>query len=169
MVPDCGDDALDSDVGCSKLNTYWLKSTEMKARLATILTGTSLLALSPLVSAAKAEAGIPELSPEFRKCMDAVDLAAFKNTQWTACYEAELKRQDSQLNAVYQKVQKAATPELKQALLKGQRAWLAYRNTWCSYEELTPVAPGGSVNKTACLVDLTIAQITRLKNNLTDE
>ena len=136
----------------------------MNAHLATILSGTILLALAPFMSAARAETE----SPEFQKCMDAVDLGAFKNTQWTACYEAELKRQDRQLNAVYQKVQKAATPELKQALVKGQRAWVAYRDAWCSYEELAPVAPGGSVNKSACLVDLTIAQITRLKNSSTD-
>ena len=124
----------------------------------------TLLALAPFMSAAKAETD----SPEFQKCMDAVDLGAFKNTQWTACYEGELKRQDRQLNAVYHKVQKAATPELKQAIVKGQRAWVAYRDAWCSYEELTPVAPGGSVNKAACLLDLTNAQITRLKNSSTD-
>jgi len=136
----------------------------VKARGAAILTGILLLAVPQFLSAARAE---PE-SPEFEKCMDAVDLGAFKNTQWTACYEAEWKRQDKQLNAVYQKIQKTASPELKQALLKGQRAWVAYRDAWCSYEELTPVAPGGYVNKAACLVDTTATQINRLKNSTVD-
>ena len=136
----------------------------MKAHLAAILCSALFAGISPLSSAAKAETE----SPEFRKCMDGVDLGAFKNSQWTACYEAELKPRDRQLNAVYQKVQKAATPELKQALLKGQRAWMTYRDAWCAYEELTPVAPGGSINKAACLVDVTIAQITRLQNSSAD-
>lgn len=107
-------------------------------------------------------------TPEFRKCMDAVDLGAFKNSQWASCYEAELKRQDRALNAVYQQIQKQASPELKQSLTKGQRAWLAYRDAWCAYEEQTPVAPGGIVNKMACLVDVTIAQIKRLKDSSAD-
>jgi uncharacterized protein YecT (DUF1311 family) len=107
-------------------------------------------------------------SPEFRACMDAVDLGAFKNSQWIACYEAELKRQDRNLNSTYQQIQKSAPPELRQALVKGQRAWVSYRDAWCSYEELAPVAPGGNVNKVACLTDVTISQINRLKNSLAD-
>ena len=136
----------------------------MSVRFTAILSTTFLVTLSPLISSAKAETD----SPEFQKCMDEVDLGAFKNTQWTACYEAEWKRQDRQLNAVYQKIQKSTDPELKQALVKGQRAWLAYRDAWCSYEFLTPVAPGGYVNKAACLVDLTVAQIKRLKESSID-
>ena len=128
-----------------------------------ILSSCVLLSLQhPSPAAAQAE------TPEFRKCMDAVDLGAFKNTQWAACYEAELKRQDRALNTAYQQIQKQAAPDLKQALTKGQRAWLAYRDAWCAYEEQTPVAPGGMVNKMACLVDLTIAQIKRLKESSAD-
>jgi uncharacterized protein YecT (DUF1311 family) len=107
-------------------------------------------------------------SPEFRKCMDAVDLGAFKNSQWVACYEAELKRQDRNLNSTYQGIQRSASPEVRQALVKGQRAWISYRDAWCSYEKLAPVAPGGNVNKGACLVDMTIFQINRLKNSSED-
>ncbi len=132
--------------------------TSSAAMLACVLLSTQL------TSPAKAEAE----TPEFRKCMDAVDLSAFKNSQWASCYEAELKRQDRALNGAYQQIQKQAAPELKQALTKGQRAWLAYRDAWCTYEEQTPVAPGGSVNKMACLVDVTIAQIKRLKDSSAD-
>jgi uncharacterized protein YecT (DUF1311 family) len=121
-------------------------------------------ALSPLTSSAKEEAD----TPNFKKCMSEVDLVAFKNTQWTACYEAEWKRKDKELNSVYQKIKKGASPELKQALVKGQRAWIAYRDAWCSYEFLTPIAPGGYVNQAACLVDLTVAQINRLKDSTPD-
>ncbi len=129
-----------------------------------IVAGGLLLALAMPPSPAQAGSE----TPLFRDCMDAVDLGAFKNTQWTACYEAELQRQDAQLNAAYQRIQHKAPPDLKKTLLKGQRAWLAYRDAWCAYEELTPVAPGGSVNRASCLVDLTIAQIDRLNNSVID-
>lgn len=131
----------------------------MNSLLASIITGT-ILSMSPLfISASEAATE----SPGFQKCMDDVDLSAFKNSQWAACYEAELQIQDRRLNVVYQRVQRANTPELKQALLKGQRAWLNFRDAWCSYEEQTPYAPGSSVNKLACLVDITIDQIERLE------
>ena len=58
--------------------------------------------------------------------------------------------------------------EINTCKSKGQRAWLAYRDAWCAYEEQTPVAPGGIVNKMACLMDVTIAQIKRLKESSAD-
>ena len=131
---------------------------------AVILAATLLFLSSNVLFPARAGAE----TPDFQGCMYAVDLGAFKMTQWTACYDAELKRQDRELNATYLKIQKAASPDLKQSLIKGQRAWIVYRDAWCSYEELTPVAPGGSVNKAACLVDLTKTQIERLKNSSID-
>ena len=140
------------------------KELFMRNGSAVFLAATLLFLPMHILSPAQAAAE----SPDFQKCMDAVDLGAFKMTQWTACYEAELKRQDRELNATYQKIQKAASPDLKQGLTKGQRAWIAYRDTWCSYEELTPVAPGGSVNKAACLLELTKTQIDRLKNSSID-
>jgi hypothetical protein len=72
------------------------------------------------------------------------------------------------LNSTYQQIQKSASPELRQALVKGQRAWISYRDAWCYYEELAPVAPGGNVNKAACLADVTISHTNRLKNSLAD-
>jgi uncharacterized protein YecT (DUF1311 family) len=107
----------------------------------------------------------PAETTEFRRCMDAVDLSAFKNSQWQGCYEAELKRQDAVLNAAYKTVQAAAAPEARALLVKGQKAWLAYREAWCRFEETTPNAPGGTVNYAACLVELTVAQIRRLKES----
>ena len=101
----------------------------------------------------------------FRRCMDAVDLSAFKTSQWQGCYEAELKRQDAVLNAAYKTVGAAAAPEARMLLVKGQKAWLTYREAWCRFEETTPNAPGGAVNYAACLVELTVAQIRRLKDN----
>ncbi len=143
----------------SKKDIYGFKDQAMKSLLATIFTAILLSMSLPFISASEAATE----SPGFQKCMDDVDLSAFKNSQWAACYEAELQIQDRRLNAVYQRVQRANTPELKQALLKGQRAWLMFRDAWCSYEEQAPYAPGGEVNKLACLLSITINQIERLE------
>ena len=101
--------------------------------------------------------------------MDAVDLSAFKNNQRLACYEAELKRQDAVLHDTYKKVRTAADSRallmLMMMMMTGQKACLAYREGWCQLEESTTNAPGGAVNYVACLMELTIAQIARLKDS----
>jgi len=136
----------------------------MQKKISFISTATIILIffLCPVQSRAANE------TPLLQKCLDAVDLGGLKITQWTACWAAELIRQDRELNSIYVRIQKISSPELKRSLIKGQRAWLAYRDAWCSYEEFTPVAPGGSANKAACMVDVTITQINRLKNSSTD-
>jgi uncharacterized protein YecT (DUF1311 family) len=104
-------------------------------------------------------------TPLFRSCMDAVDLGAFKNSQWHACYMAELQRQDKVLNGEYKSLQERLSPELKEPLTKAQRAWLAFRDSWCRYEAELPNAPGGDVNRAACMVEQTIAQSNRLRES----
>jgi hypothetical protein len=53
----------------------------------------------------KSQAEIVTETPQFTKCMNDVDLGAFKNTQWGACYESELIRQDKRLELEYKKLQ----------------------------------------------------------------
>ena len=107
-------------------------------------------------------------TPYLQGCLNAVDLGGLKITQWTACWTDELIRQDKELNSTYLRIQKISSPELKKALIRGQRAWSAYRDAWCSYEESTPVSPGGTANRAACQVEVTITQIKRLKNSAID-
>ena len=102
-------------------------------------------------------------TPQFQACMDKVDLSAMKNSQWYACYVEELARQDKVLNAEYRALQVRIPPETKDLLVKGQRAWIAYREAWCKFEQDLPNAPGGEVNYQACLLDQTLAQINKLK------
>lgn len=116
------------------------------------------------VGAWPAAAEAPKESPEFTACMEAVDLGAFKNSQWAACYEAELQRQDAALNAVYKRVAAAADPDARKLLVAGERAWIAYRDAWCAYEEVVPMAPGGEVNLLACRLDLTQTQVGKLSD-----
>ncbi len=80
-------------------------------------------------------AGARAQSAEVTKCMEAVDMGAFKNTQLNACYEQKMARQDKVLNAEYKRLQAAsAKPEAAKAWVLGQRSWLAYRTSWCDYE-----------------------------------
>lgn len=102
---------------------------------------------------------------QFSACMEKVDLGAMKNSQWLACYTAELQRQDKILNAEYKALQERLSPELKDPLTKAQRAWLAFRDTWCRYEAELPNAPGGEVNRVSCMMDQTIAQSNRLRES----
>ena len=103
-------------------------------------------------------------TPEFRTCMDSVDLGAFKNTQWEACYAGELVRQDTVLNDTYRRLANSLDADARASLVTGERSWLAYRERWCGFESKTPMAPGGEVNLNACLLELTLKQINKLES-----
>ena len=105
------------------------------------------------------------LTKDFTQCMKEVDLSAMKNSQWLNCYQLELKRQDAFLNREYQKL-KAKLPATQQnALLGGQRAWINYRDAWCTFQGMLDLAPTPQINGVACLVDLTTEQIKKLKQS----
>ena len=112
-----------------------------------------------------AETNYPGETPAFRKCMDAVDLGALKNTQWLDCYVNELKAQDLVLNDVYRNLQTRLPRESKQSLAKAQLAWLNYRASWCQYEQSLPMAPSADVNYQACLLELTLVQIRHINDS----
>ena len=127
----------------------------------TILTAATLFACVHL--SARAES---QTSKELESCMDKVDLGAMKNSQWAACYGEELKRQDARLNDAYRFVQRNVPVEAKDALVKAQRSWIAFRDNWCGYEAALPYAPSGEVNRLACLVELTAAQEKKLRGSV---
>jgi uncharacterized protein YecT (DUF1311 family) len=108
----------------------------------------------------KQDAGVTEA---FTQCMSAVDLGAFKITQWTACHQAEFKRQDAALNAEYQNLRARLPSAQRAGLQNAQRAWLAYRDAWCQFEGTLDVAPSPDLNGLACRVDATAAQVRKLK------
>ncbi len=102
-------------------------------------------------------------SPKYEKCMDSVELGAFKNTQWASCNGQELKLQDITLNSEYAKLRKNLSPEQRELLTKGQKSWLKFREDWCRFEEQGPSAPGGMVNYGFCLLETTDNQINIIK------
>jgi len=124
-----------------------------------------VLAQVPAGVAALAQADDGRLSPQFSKCMDAVDLGAGKNGQFEACYRAELKVQDRRLNEEYRKLQTRQKGEARTLLTNAQKAWMGYRDGWCRYVGTLDLAPSPEVNHAACLVELTADQVKRLKES----
>ena len=121
--------------------------------------GIAIFTLAAVASLAATASPVHAESTEVAKCMDAVDLGAFKNNQWAACYEQEMARQDKALNAEYKRLQaKSASPDAAKFLVLGQRAWLAYRTSWCDYEAKQMSAPTPEFNRLACMVNLTASQ-----------
>jgi uncharacterized protein YecT (DUF1311 family) len=103
---------------------------------------------------------------QFTKCMNDVDLGAFKNTQWGACYEAELARQNKRLELEYKKLRAEYKSVDMKPLDEAKNSWLKYREQWCHYEEALPIAPTPYVNYRACLVNTTIEQINKIQKIL---
>ena len=68
-------------------------------------------------------------SPKFDSCMK----NASANAEMMSCVQEESARLDKELNANYRKLTATLTPERKRALVKAQRAWLAFRDANCAF------------------------------------
>ncbi len=104
------------------------------------------------------------ISAEYARCNDNVDLGAFKNSQWAACDEAELGRLDVKLNGVYKQVRAKMSEEEKKALVQAQRDWLKFRESSCKLWEVQSFqAPSGHHGYTSCMVDMTDKRVSELR------
>lgn len=135
-----------------------------KATLMKLLNSTAkaLLASSICLSFTQVYADT-KTSADYAKCMDSVNLGAFKNSQWTNCAAQEIKRQDVTLNAAYNKLMKSVSVNEKKALVKAQKSWLKFREDWCRLEEITATAPGGDTNYNFCIIAVTNKQIDAIQ------
>lgn len=109
-----------------------------------------------------------EMSKTFNDCVGKVDLGAFKNNQFQACYEEEQRTDDRELNRVFVELRGKLSAERKRLLVVGEKAWLSYRNAWCEFEGTSEQAPSAEVNRLACVDEVTKAQVGRLKQSLDD-
>lgn len=135
----------------------------MQSKTLWITTVQALIVVIITLASVKTNAETVVETAQFTKCMNDVDLGAFKNSQWGACYEAELARQNKRLELEYKKLQAGYKKVDKKLLLVAKRSWMAYREEWCRYQEALPIAPTPYVNYRACLVDTTIEQINKIK------
>lgn len=95
-------------------------------------------------------------------CQDVTGSQADLNS----CYGNQLKTSDGELNKLYKELERRADDaELKQSLVKSQRAWIAYRDAECDMQTIG----GGSIvgmSRAICLSGLTMQRIDDFKRYL---
>lgn len=96
------------------------------------------------------------------KCMDEVDLAAFKNVQRTECYVKEVARLEKVLELTFNEVIQKSPPDSRQFLQDAEEAWAYSRDTWCNYVGALPLAPLPLFNRQYCLAEETSKHIEQL-------
>ena len=118
----------------------------------------SALCLSPV----RATAQIVKNSDQFQDCMRDVDLGAFKNNQWGACYIDEQERLEISLNVEMRQILKESSREQINLVWFAHDQWLRYRESWCKFQASLPVPPTPYVNYHACLVELTVEHLKKV-------
>jgi uncharacterized protein YecT (DUF1311 family) len=97
-----------------------------------------------------------------KKCMDEVDLAAFKNVQRTHCYVKEVARLEAILDRTLKEVIEKSPSNTRQHLQDAEGTWLDARDEWCNYIGSLPMAPLPLFNRQYCLAEQTVLHIERL-------
>jgi uncharacterized protein YecT (DUF1311 family) len=108
------------------------------------------------------ESGSAEDDSVVKKCMDDVDLAAFKNVQRTQCYVKEVARLEAILDRTLKEVIERSPLDARQYLQDAEGAWLDSRDEWCNYIGSLPMAPLPLFNRQYCLAEETAKHIERL-------
>lgn len=97
-----------------------------------------------------------------KKCMEEVDLSAFKNVQRTACYAKEVARLEVLLEESLAGVLQKTPFEARQYLLNAEEAWSHSRDAWCNYVGSLPLAPLPLLNRETCLAEETSKHLDQL-------
>lgn len=118
----------------------------------------STLFISPVCAVAQAV----KKSDQFQDCMRDVDLGAFKNNQWGACYIGEQERLEISLNVEMRQILKESSREQINLVWFAHDQWLRYREAWCKFQASLPVPPTPYVNYHACLVELTLEHLKKV-------
>jgi uncharacterized protein YecT (DUF1311 family) len=95
----------------------------------TMLIAAALLFVAPVTARAEDEV---KLSPAYERCMEKPENSTTYGI--LKCGEAEIAFQDARLNRAYKAdmADLADSPNGKAALLKAQRAWIAFRDADCA-------------------------------------
>lgn len=111
-----------------------------------------------------ADTGANKPSPEYEKCIKASGVVDFAMAD---CAGDETGRHDKALNLVYRQLNTLLTPEDRAALVKSERAWIAYRDAECAYQSATE--RGGTMERLIyanCQMALTMERENELKSDL---
>lgn len=95
----------------------------------TMLIAAAFLIVAPVAAQAQDDV---KLSPAYERCMDKPENSTTYGI--LKCGDAEIEFQDARLNKAYKAdmADLADSPEVKAALLKAQRAWIAFRDADCA-------------------------------------
>ncbi|MDE2445991.1 MAG: DUF1311 domain-containing protein [Alphaproteobacteria bacterium] len=120
-------------------------------------------------------------SPAFAGAgLDCADTSAMNQSEMNACAAQDFEIADAELNEVWPQVKRFAAsldeglegglPTSAEALLKGQKAWLIYRDAQCDLEGYT--SRGGSMVPLlvyGCKATLTKERVRNLKSLMSGE
>lgn len=95
----------------------------------TVLIAAALLFVAPVAAQAQDDV---KLSPAYERCMEKPENSTTYGI--LQCGDAEIAVQDARLNKAYKAdmADLADAPDVKAALLKAQRAWIAFRDADCA-------------------------------------
>ncbi len=124
-------------------------------------------ALSLLAAAAAPAANAPSdpvqarYTSAYGKCMDSPD--GQSTAGMIACADAELKIQDTRLNAAYRKALADLNPRQKAKLQAAQRAWIAFRDAECASYQDDDWGSLSTINAADCVLHMTVQRTIDLE------
>jgi uncharacterized protein YecT (DUF1311 family) len=120
------------------------------------------LLISPALPARAADKAEIEkrYSAIYTDCME----KAGSTAEYVDCIGAELTWQDKYLNRRYQDLMAELTAPQKDKLRAAQRAWIAYRDSWCAAQADQDWGSLSTVVANQCVVDQTISRTIDLEN-----
>lgn len=93
------------------------------------------------------------------RCLDAGEAAQGVTSAMSACYVADYKRADAQLNLTYNATMKRLPAARRTTLRASQRAWIKTRDAACLLDERVGAGTIEMLNHPACLTKQTACRI----------
>ena len=131
----------------------------------TPLIAAALLCAAPVAAHAQARDGV-KFSPAYQVCLDKPENG---NTYgMLKCGDAEITFQDARLNKAYKAdmADLANGPDAKAALLKAQRAWIAFRDADCATVQLLSGGTIAAIYVQNCYLEHTARRAQALEDLL---
>jgi uncharacterized protein YecT (DUF1311 family) len=125
-----------------------------------VLTAAALV-LTALPARAADKADIEKrYSVIYNDCME----KAGSTAEYVDCIGVEVTWQDKYLNRRYQDLAAQLNPGQMERLRKAQRAWIAFRDSWCQAQADPEWGSLSTVAANQCVLDQTIARTIDLEN-----
>ena len=124
---------------------------------------TAFLSLA-LIAAAPARAGAPDIEARYTQAFKTCPGMDRSTMEMIGCIDAEHAVQDKALNATYQKILADLTEAQKAKLRAAQRAWIAYRDTWCAAQQDEAWGSISTIVAANCVLDETIRRTIELEH-----